>query len=94
MIRENALLPAQSAMVTEMPEGLFQIGTRRPSVRSSSFCPALSKSRPAAGRRTNAVRAMCFSPTMSAAYGHRGHTISGPARVLFVHLPPGAVLGS
>jgi hypothetical protein len=92
MIRENALLPAQSAMVTEMPEGLFQIGTRRPSVRSSSFCPALSKSRPATGRPTNAVRAMCFSPTMWAASAIA--VAPSAARVLFVHLPPEAVLGS
>src|SRR5580704_9394565 len=77
----SAVLPAQSAMVTEMPEDLYQDwhpASRRQLLFVLSGTLEIETS--------DGKKHRCSS-------GHRSRTIGGPARVLFVHLPPEANLG-
>ena len=45
------------------------------------------------GRSTDAAAGEVFLADDVGSRGHRTRTIGGPARVLFVHLPPDANLG-
>ena len=76
--RRSAVLSAQSTMVTEMPEGLYQ----------DWHPPAHWRSKPATGRSTDAAAGKCFSPTMSAAAAiARAPSAARPASFLSICSP-------
>lgn len=89
----SAVLPAQSAMVTEMPEGLFQDwhpASRRQLLFVLSGVLEIETSD---GKKHRCGSGDVFLADDVGSSGHRSRTIGGPARVLFVHLPPEATLG-
>ena len=91
--QRSAVLPAQSAMVTEMPEGLFQDwhpASRRQLLFVLSGTLEIETSD---GTKRQCSSGDVFLADDVGSSGHRSRTIAGPARVLFVHLPPEAVLG-
>jgi hypothetical protein len=88
----SAVLPAQSAMVTEMPEGLYQDwhpASRRQLLFVLSGTLEIETSD---GKKHQCGKGDVFLADDVGSSGHRSRTIGGPARVLFVHLPPEAVL--
>ena len=90
----SEVLPAQSAMVTEMPEGLFQDwhpASRRQLLFVLSGTLEIETSD---GKKHQCSAGDVFLADDVGSTGHCSRTIGGPARVLFVHLPPEAVLGS
>jgi redox-sensitive bicupin YhaK (pirin superfamily) len=89
----SAILPAQSAMVTEMPEGLYQDwhpASRRQLLVVLSGTLEIETSD---GRKHRCSGGEMFLADDVGSRGHLSRTIGGPARVLFVHLPPEADLG-
>ena len=91
--RRSETLPAQSAMVTEMPEGLYQDwhpASRRQLLVVLSGTLEIETSD---GRKHRCSSGEVFLADDVDSRGHRSRTIGGPARVLFVHLPPEANLG-
>ena len=91
--RRSAVLPAQSTMVTEMPEGLFQDwhpASRRQLLFVLSGTLEVETSD---GRKHRCSSGEAFLADDVGSRGHRTRTIGGPARVLFVHLPSEANLG-
>jgi redox-sensitive bicupin YhaK (pirin superfamily) len=87
------VLPAQSAMVTEMPEGLYQDwhpASRRQLLFVLSGTLEVETSD---GKKHRCSSGDVFLADDVGSSGHRSRTIGGPARVLFVHLPPEADLG-
>jgi redox-sensitive bicupin YhaK (pirin superfamily) len=89
----SATLPAQSAMVTEMPEGLYQDwhpASRRQLLFVLSGTLEIETSD---GTKHRCGSGEVFLADDVGSRGHRSRTIGGPARVLFVHLPPEANLG-
>lgn len=89
----SAVLPAQSAMVTEMPEGLFQDwhpASRRQLLFVLSGTLEIETSD---GQKRRCSSGDVFLADDVGSSGHCSRTIGGPARVLFVHLPPEATLG-
>jgi hypothetical protein len=89
----SAVLPAQSAMVTEMPEGLYQDwhpASRRQLLFVLSGTLEVETSD---GKKHRCSSGDVFLADDVGSSGHRSRTIGGPARVLFVHLPPEADLG-
>jgi hypothetical protein len=93
VIRRSALLAAQSAMFTEMPEGLDQDwhpASRRQLVIVLSGTVEVEASDGTKHRWSNGDM---FLADDVGSRGHRTRTIRGPARVLFVHLPPEADIG-
>ena len=91
--RRSATLPAQSAMVTEMPEGLYQDwhpASRRQLLFVLSGTLEIETSD---GTKHRCGSGEAFLADDVGTSGHRSRTIGGPARVLFVHLPPEANLG-
>ena len=92
-IHHSAILPAQSTMVTEMPEGLYQDwhpASRRQLLVVLSGTLEVETSD---GRKHQCGSGEVFLADDVGSRGHRTRTIGGPARVLFVHLPPEADLG-
>ena len=92
-VRRSAILPAQSTMVTEMPEGLYQDwhpASRRQLLVVLSGTLEVETSD---GRKHQCSSGDVFLADDVGSSGHRTRTIGGPARVLFVHLPPEAKLG-
>src|SRR4051812_20462106 len=90
----SAILPAQSTMVTEMPEGLYQDwhpASRRQLLVVLSGTLEVETSD---GKKHRCSRGEVFLADDVGSCGHRTRTIGGPARVLFVHLPPEANLGA
>ena len=90
--RRSATLPAQSAMVTEMPEGLYQDwhpASRRQLLFVLSGTLEIETSD---GTKHRCSSGEVFLADDVGTSGHRSRTIGGPARVLFVHLPPEANL--
>lgn len=86
----SAVLPAQSAMVTEMPEGLYQDwhpASRRQLLFVLSGTLEVETSD---GKKHRCSSGDVFLADDVGSSGHRSRTIGGPARVLFVHLPPEA----
>jgi hypothetical protein len=86
----SAVFPAQSAMLTEMPEGLYQDwhpATRRQLLvmLSGTFDVETSD-----GRKYRCGSGDVFLADDAGSRGHRTRTIGGPACVLFIHLPPEA----
>jgi quercetin dioxygenase-like cupin family protein len=92
-VRRSAILPAQSTIVTEMPEGLYQDwhpASRRQLLVVLSGTLEVETSD---GRKHRCSSGEVFLADDVGSHGHRTRTIGGPARVLFVHLPPEATLG-
>jgi hypothetical protein len=92
-VHRSAVLPAQSAMVTEMPEGLYQDwhpASRRQLLFVLSGTLEIETSD---GQKRQCSSGDVFFADDVSSSGHRSRTIGGPARVLFVHLPPEANLG-
>jgi redox-sensitive bicupin YhaK (pirin superfamily) len=92
-VHRSAVLPAQSAMVTEMPEGLYQDwhpASRRQLLFVLSGTLEVETSD---GKKHRCSSGDVFFADDVGSRGHRSRTIGGPARVLFVHLPPEANLG-
>ena len=93
-VHRSAILPAQSTMVTEMPEGLYQDwhpASRRQLLVVLSGTLEVETSD---GKKHRCGSGEVFLADDVGSRGHRTRTIGGPARVLFVHLPPEANLGS
>ena len=92
-VHRSAILPAQSTMVTEMPEGLYQDwhpASRRQLLVVLSGTLEVETSD---GRKHRCGSGDVFLADDVGSRGHRTRTIGGPARVLFVHLPLEANLG-
>ena len=91
--RRSAVVPAQSTMVTEMPEGLYQdwhAASRRQLLVVLSGTLEVETSD---GSKQRCSAGDLFLADDVGSRGHRTRTIGGPARVLFVHLPPESDLG-
>jgi len=89
----SEVLPAQSAMVTEMPEGLYQDwhpASRRQLLFVLSGTLEVETSD---GKKHRCSSGDVFLADDVGSSGHRSRTIGGPARVLFVHLPAEANFG-
>jgi redox-sensitive bicupin YhaK (pirin superfamily) len=94
LIRRSATVAAQSAMFTEMPEGLNQDwhpASRRQLVVVLSGTIEVEASDGTKHRWSNGEM---FLADDVGSRGHRTRTIGGPARVMFVHLPPEADIGA
>ena len=92
-VHRSAMLPAQSTMVTDMPEGLYQDwhpASRRQLLFVLSGTLEIETSD---GKKHRCSSGEVFLADDVGTSGHRSRTIGGPARVLFVHLPPEANLG-
>lgn len=92
-VHRSAILPAQSTMVTEMPEGLYQDwhpASRRQLLIVLSGTLEVETSD---GKKHRCTSGEVFLADDVGSRGHRTRTIDGPARVLFVHLPPEAAIG-
>jgi quercetin dioxygenase-like cupin family protein len=88
--RRSAILPAQSTMVTEMPEGLYQDWHPPPGAQLLVVLSGTLKVETSDGKKHR-----CSSGDDDVGSpGNRTRTIGGPARVLFVHVPPEADLGA
>ncbi len=93
VVHRSAIVPAQSAMVTDMPEGLFQDwhpASRRQLLFVLSGTLEVETSD---GQKRRASSGDVFLADDVGSTGHCSRTIGGPARVLFVHLPPEAKIG-
>ena len=91
--RRSATLPAQSTMVTEMPEGFYQDwhpASRRQLLIVLSGTLEVETSE---GKKHRCGSGEVFLADDVGSRGHRTRTIGGPARVFFVHLPPEANVG-
>ena len=92
-VRRSAILPAQSTMVTEMPEGFYQDwhpASRRQLLIVLSGTLEVETSD---GKKHRCGSGEVFLADDVGGRGHRTRTIGGPARVFFVHLPPEADVG-
>jgi hypothetical protein len=93
VVRRSATLTAQSTMLTEMPGGLNQDwhpASRRQLVIVLSGTVEVEASDGTKHRWSNGEM---FLADDVGSRGHRTRTIGGPARVLFVHLPPETQIG-
>ena len=93
VIRRSAVMNAQSTMFTEMPEGLDQDwhpASRRQLVIVLSGTVEVEASD---GTKHRWSKGEMFLADDVGSRGHRARAIGGPARGLFVHLPPEADLG-
>ena len=91
-VHRSAVLPAQSTMVTDMPGGLYQDwhpASRRQLLFVLSGTLEVETSD---GKKHRCSSGEVFLADDVGSRGHRTRTIGGPARVLFVHLPPDANL--
>ncbi len=87
------VLPAQSATVTEMPEGLYQDwhpASRRQLLVVLSGTLEIETSD---GEKRRGSSGEVFLANDVGSRSHCSRTIGGPARLLFVHLPPEADFG-
>jgi hypothetical protein len=93
-VHRSAMLPAQSTMVTEMPEGLYQDwhpASRRQLLIVLSGTLEIETSD---GKKQRCSSGEVFlADDVGSRRGHRTRTIGGPARELFVHLPAEAKVG-
>jgi hypothetical protein len=92
-VHRSAILPAQSTMVTEMSEGLYQDwhpASRRQLLVVLSGTLEVETSD---GKKHRCSSGDVFLADDVGSRGHRTRTIDGPARVLFVHLPAEAKVG-
>ena len=89
----SRVIPAQSTSFSEMPAGLEQ--DWHPASRRQ-FVVVLSgrvEVETSDGEKRQFRPGEMFLADDSASSGHRTRTLGGPARVLFVHLPPELDLG-
>jgi hypothetical protein len=87
-VHRSAVLPAQSTMVTDMPDGLYQDwhpASRRQLLFVLSGTLEVETSD---GKKHRCSSGEVFLADDVGSRGHRTRTIGGPTRVLFVHLPP------
>jgi len=94
VVHRSGILPAQSTMLTEMPEGLYQDwhpASRRQLLVVLSGTLEVETSD---GMKHRCSTGEMFLADDVGSRGHRTRTIGGPASVLFVHLPPEANIGS
>jgi hypothetical protein len=92
-VHRSATLPAQSTMVTEMPEGLYQDWHPASRCQLLVVLSGTLEVETSDGRKHQCGSGEVFLADDVGSRGHRTRTIGGPARVLFVHLPPEANLG-
>jgi hypothetical protein len=93
MIHRSAVVPAQSTMLAEMPERLNQDwhpASRRQLVIVLSGMVEVETTD---GSKRCWSDGEIFLADDAGSRGHRTRTIGGPARVLFVHLPPDLSIG-
>src|SRR5580700_1962105 len=93
VIRRSATVAAQSTLLAEMPEGLDQDwhpASRRQLVIVLSGTVEVEASDGTTYRWSSGE---LFLADDVGSRGHRIRTIGGPARVLFVHLPPETNIG-
>ena len=93
-VHRSAVVPAQSVMVTDMPKGLYQDwhpASRRQLLFVLSGTVEIEISD---GTKHRCSSGDVFLADDVGSRGHRSRTIGGPARVLFVHLPPKRVSAS
>jgi hypothetical protein len=90
--RRSATLPAQSTMVRRCPRGYqdWHPGSRHQLLFVLSGTLEVETSD---GKTHRCSSGEVFLADDVGSRGHRTRTIGGPARVLFVHLPPEANLG-
>ena len=93
-VHRSAILPPQSTMVTEMPEGLYQDWHPASRRQLLVVLSGTLEVETCDGRKHRCGSGEVFLADDVGSRGHRTRTIGGPARVLFVHLPPEANLGS
>jgi redox-sensitive bicupin YhaK (pirin superfamily) len=92
-VHRSAMLPAQSTMVTDMPEGLYQDWHPASRRRLLFVLSGTLEVETSDGKKHRCSSGDVFLADDVGSSGHRSRTIGGPARVLFVHLPPEANLG-
>lgn len=93
VVHRSGILPAQSTMLTEMPEGFYQ--DWHPASRRQLLIVLTGTLEVEAsdGTKHRCGPGEIFLADDVGSRGHRTRTIGGPARVLFVHLPPEANVG-
>jgi hypothetical protein len=94
LIRRSGLLPAQGAMLTEMPEGLDQDWHPAPRRQLVMVLSGTIEVETSDGSKKRWSRGELFLADDVGSRGHRTRTIGGPACVLFVHLSPDFALGA
>jgi hypothetical protein len=90
----SAILPAQSTMVSEMPEGLYQDWHPASRRQLLIVLAGTLEVETSDGKKHRCSSGEVFLADDVGSRGHRTRTIGGPARVLFVHLPPEADIGA
>lgn len=93
VIKRSGVVPAQSTMLSEMPEGMNQDwhpASRRQFVVVLSGTVEVETSD---GQKRRWSAGEFFLADDAGSRGHRTRTIGGPVRALFVHLPPNAMVG-
>jgi hypothetical protein len=93
VVHRSEILPAQSTMLTEMPGDFYQDwhpASRRQLLFVLSGTLEVETSD---GKKHRCSNGEVFLADDVGSRGHRTRTIDGPARVLFVHLPPEANIG-
>jgi hypothetical protein len=93
-VHRSAVLPALSAMVTDMPEGLYQDWHPASRRQLLFVLSGILEVETSDGKKRRCGSGEVFLADDVGSRGHRTRTIDGPARVLFVHLPAEANLGS
>ena len=91
VIRRSAILPAQTTMLGEMPEGFYQDWHPAPRRQLLFVLSGTLEVETSDGKKHRCSHGEVFLADDVGSRGHRSRTIGGPARVLFVHLPPEAV---
>src|SRR5215469_18419773 len=92
-VHRSAVLPAQSAMITDMPEGLYQDWHPASRCQLLFVLAGTLEVETSDGKKHRCGSGDVFLADDVGSTGHRSRTVGGPARVLFVHLPPEATLG-
>ena len=92
-VHRSAVLPVQSAMVTDMPEGLYQDWHPASRRQLLFVLSGILEVETSDGKKRRCGSGEVFLADDVGSRGHRTRTIDGPARVLFVHLPAEANLG-
>lgn len=93
IVHRSAILPTQSAMVTEMPEGLYQDWHPASRRQLLFVLSGILEIETTDGKKLQCSSGDVFLADDVGSSGHRSRTIGDPARVLFVHLSPEATLG-
>src|SRR3954465_154739 len=89
-VHRSAVLPAQSATVTEMPEGLYQDWHPASQRQLLVVLSGTLEIETSDGEKRRCSSGEVFLADDLGSRGHCSRTIGGSARVLFVHLPPEA----